>query len=160
MKNIPLILGVIALVSVGALVFMRPQMTAPADVTPATNTPSVDMAMPVPGSNVPEMVVENSTTVTTTTKEFVMNAYYDEKGKWFSIKEISVKKGDIVRIKVTNTKGMHDFVIDELGVKEELLLNQEVVIEFTADKVGDFVYYCSMPGHREGGQWGTLKITE
>jgi nitrous oxide reductase len=89
-----------------------------------------------------------------------MTSYYDETGKWFSLKEIDVKKGDKVRIKVTNTKGMHNFVIDEYGISQETPLNKETVIEFTADKAGEFVYYCSHPGHREGGQWGTLKVTE
>jgi heme/copper-type cytochrome/quinol oxidase subunit 2 len=93
-------------------------------------------------------------------KEFSMTAYYDAQGKWFSVKEMTVKKGDLVRIKATNTAGMHDVTIDEFKVYKTLPLNQEVTIEFTADKVGDFVYYCSMPGHRAGGQWGTLHVTE
>ncbi|MDD5083597.1 MAG: cupredoxin domain-containing protein [Candidatus Moranbacteria bacterium] len=93
-------------------------------------------------------------------KEFSMTSYYDEAGKWFSLKEISVKKGDKVRIRVTNTKGSHDFAIDEYGIKKMTPLNEETVIEFTADKVGEFTYYCSMPGHRAGGQWGLLKVTE
>ncbi len=95
-------------------------------------------------------------------KEFTMTAYYDPalKKPIFSLPEISVKKGDKVKVKVTNTLGMHDFVIDELAVAKELPLNEEVTIEFTADKAGEFVYYCSKPGHRAGGQWGTLKVTE
>ncbi|MDP3956875.1 MAG: cupredoxin domain-containing protein [bacterium] len=93
-------------------------------------------------------------------KEFSMTSYYDEKGKWFSLKEISVKKGDRVRIKVTNTKGTHDFNIDEYKIKEATPLNKEVVIEFTADKAGEFEYYCSMPGHRQAGQFGKLIVKE
>ena len=96
----------------------------------------------------------------TVDKNFVMTAYYDDKGKWFSLKEMNVKKGDTVRIKITNTKGMHDFTLDEFGIKKELPLNEEVVIEFVADKVGDFEYYCSKMDHRAKGQWGTLKVTE
>lgn len=93
-------------------------------------------------------------------KEFSMTAYYDAQGKWYSLKDIAVKKGDHVRIKVTNTAGMHDLVLDEFGVKQELPLNQEVVIDFVADKAGTFQYYCSKPGHRAGGQWGTLSVSE
>ncbi len=93
-----------------------------------------------------------------TAKEFAMDSYYDEKGVWFSVKEIRVKKGDSVRIVVTNTKGMHDFVIDEFGVKQETPLNEKTVIEFVADKAGTFEYYCSMPGHRAKGQWGKLIV--
>ena len=93
-------------------------------------------------------------------KEFSMTSFYDEKGKWFSLKEISVKKGDVVRIKVTNIKGSHNFNIDEYKIAEMTPLNKEVVIEFTADKAGEFEYYCSMPGHRAGGQFGKLVVKE
>lgn len=50
-------------------------------------------------------------------KEFSMTSFYemvDNKPKpQFSVREMQVKKGDKIRIKATNTKGMHDFVIDE-----------------------------------------------
>jgi heme/copper-type cytochrome/quinol oxidase subunit 2 len=91
-------------------------------------------------------------------KEFSTTAYFDETGVWYSLKEMRVKKGDVVRVKATNTKGMHDFTLDEFGVKKELPLNEEVTIEFVADKTGEFVYYCSKPGHRAKGQWGTLIV--
>lgn len=93
-------------------------------------------------------------------KEFSMTSYYDDAGKWFSLKEISVNKGDRVRIKVTNTKGTHDFNIDEYGIREATPLGKEAVIEFTADKAGEFEYYCSMPGHRQAGQLGKLIVKE
>lgn len=91
-------------------------------------------------------------------QEFTMTSYYDDKGAWFSLKEMRVKKGDIVRVKVTNTKGVHDFTLDEFGIKKDTPLNQEVTIEFVADKTGTFEYYCSMPGHRARGQWGKLIV--
>ena len=91
-------------------------------------------------------------------KEFTTTAYYDETGVWFSLKEMRVKKGDLVRVHATNTKGMHDFVIDEFGIRKELPLNEEVTFEFTADKTGEFIFYCSKPGHRAKGQWGTLIV--
>ena len=97
-------------------------------------------------------------------KEITMTSFYeivdDQPKPQFSITEINVKKGDKVRIKVTNTKGNHDINIDEFNVSAETPLGQEVVVEFVADKVGTFEYYCSKPGHRELGHWGTLTVTE
>lgn len=97
-------------------------------------------------------------------KEFKMDSFYevvDGKPKpQYSIKEITVKKGDLVRIQVTVTKGDHDFNIDEYNIHTETPLNQPTIVEFKADKVGEFVYYCSRPGHRENGHWGTLKVIE
>lgn len=102
--------------------------------------------------------VENAKERNGAVKEVNMTSYYDDKGVWFSVKEIKVKKGDLVRVKVTNTKGTHDFVLDEFGVKLETPVNEEVVAEFVADKVGSFEYYCSKPGHKARGQWGTLIV--
>jgi len=53
------------------------------------------------------------------TATFSVTTGRDETGVWYSLKEMRVKKGDIVRVKATNTKGMHDFTIDEFGVTSE-----------------------------------------
>lgn len=98
----------------------------------------------------------------TPVKEFTMTSYYapSERRAYFSLKELVVNKGDRVRIKVTNTAGSHDFVLDEYNLNQETPLNEQQTIEFTADKAGEFVYYCSRPGHRASGQWGTLKVLD
>ena len=98
-------------------------------------------------------------------KEFMMESFTEIiDGKYYpqySIKEITVNKGDVVRIKITMTSGMHDFKIDEFGVYADTNeLKKEYVVEFTADKTGEFVYYCTKPKHRELGHWGTLKVIE
>lgn len=112
----------------------------------------------------PSVSVEVSSDEKPAVKEFTMTSWYEMKdGKAttnFSLNEIGVKKGDTVRIKVINTKGNHDFSLDEYGIKKLTPLNQEVTIEFTADKTGSFKYYCSMPGHRMMGQEGTLTVQE
>jgi len=95
-------------------------------------------------------------------KEFVMESFVeivDGKPKpQYSLKEITVNKGDLVRIKITVIKGMHDFKIDEFNVYGDTQLNKEMVVEFVADKAGSFEYYCTKPGHRQNGHWGTLKV--
>ncbi|PWB38523.1 MAG: hypothetical protein C3F02_03295 [Parcubacteria group bacterium] len=95
-------------------------------------------------------------------KEFIMTSFYEmvdgQAKPQYSLKELVVKKGDKVRIKVTNIKGTHDFNIDEYNIHQSTPLDQQVTIEFTADKAGEFVYYCSMPNHRALGHWGTLKV--
>jgi heme/copper-type cytochrome/quinol oxidase subunit 2 len=97
-------------------------------------------------------------------KEYTMTSFVKVvDGKYFpqfSLKEITVNKGDKVRIKITVTSGMHDFKIDEYNIYADTQSNKEYVVEFTADKAGDFVYYCTKPGHREKGQWGTLKVLD
>ncbi|MFA6992238.1 MAG: cupredoxin domain-containing protein [Candidatus Gracilibacteria bacterium] len=78
----------------------------------------------------------------------------------FSVKEIVVKKGDKVRILVNNIKGTHDFVLDEFNVKQETPEGQVTAIEFTADKSGEYKYYCSKYDHRQLGQEGTLIVED
>lgn len=110
--------------------------------------------------NASDKVVEEKPVV----KEFSMTSWLKMvSGKattGFSLSEIKVKKGDMVKINVTNIAGKHDFNIDEYGIKLVTPLNQEATVQFLADKVGSFKYYCSMPGHRQMGQEGTLTVTE
>ena len=143
-----IIIGILAVVAV--ITFNKTNQTAENGNT-ANNTQNNNVAETAP------VVTENKESAV---KEFTMTSFYDDAGTWFSLKEINVNKGDIVRIKVTNIKGTHDFTLDEYGIKKMTPLNEEVVIEFTADKVGEFIYYCSVQGHRQKGQWGTLTVTE
>ena len=97
-------------------------------------------------------------------KEFAMDSFVefvDGKPKpQFSVKEITVNKGDLVRLKITVTSGRHDFKIDEFNVYADTPSGKETVVEFTANQAGKFVYYCNQPGHRANGHWGTLKVIE
>ncbi|MBI4020948.1 MAG: cupredoxin domain-containing protein [Candidatus Aenigmarchaeota archaeon] len=78
----------------------------------------------------------------------------------FSVKEITVTRGDRVRFLVNTTSGSHNINIDEFNVHAETPTGQVTVVEFVADRAGEFVYYCSMPGHRQNGHWGTLTVVE
>lgn len=80
---------------------------------------------------------------------------------YYEPNEIRVKKGEKVKIEMQSVSMMHDFVIDELGIKMPVAQSGETgVIEFTADTVGSFEYYCSVGNHREQGQIGTLIVEE
>lgn len=73
---------------------------------------------------------------------------------------ISVNKGDKVKIVFKNTGGFHDFVIDELNVKtKQIGASSEDSVEFTAEKVGSFEFYCSVGNHRTMGMKGTLVVS-
>lgn len=110
----------------------------------------------------PEVSDKETSPKEASVKEFTMTSsveFVDGKPKpQFSLKEITVNKGDLVRLKITVTSGRHDFKLDEFGIFADTPLNQETVVEFTADKAGEFVYYCNMPWHRANGHWGTLKV--
>lgn len=72
---------------------------------------------------------------------------------------LTVNEGDTVRITLNSTDMMHDFVIDELDVKSDVIPNGEsTTIEFVADQSGTFEFYCSVGDHRERGMVGTLTV--
>ncbi|MFN2312139.1 MAG: plastocyanin/azurin family copper-binding protein, partial [Spirochaetia bacterium] len=33
-------------------------------------------------------------------------------------------------------------------------------VEFVADRAGSFEFYCSVPGHRQAGMYGTFVVVE
>jgi plastocyanin len=77
----------------------------------------------------------------------------------FSPAEIRVKKGQTVRIVFKSVDMLHDFVIDELEVAtNQIGAGEEEEIEFVADRVGTFEYYCSVGKHRANGMVGKLIV--
>lgn len=75
--------------------------------------------------------------------------------------ELVVNLGDTVRLTIINGDPiLHDIKIDEFGVASGDLLEAEqtVVMEFIADQPGVFSYYCSVPGHRQIGMEGILRV--
>lgn len=87
-----------------------------------------------------------------------------------SVKEVSMVSGDLffnpenltlvkdqsVKITFQNT-GSHTFTIDELGV-HVVLSGSSATVEFIPTQSGTFEYYCAVPGHREGGMFGSLTV--
>jgi plastocyanin len=80
----------------------------------------------------------------------------------YSEEEITVKAGDTVTLTLTNSEGLHDFVIDELDVATKQVDEGETdTVTFTipADMAGQtLAYYCSVGNHRSLGMEGKLII--
>lgn len=72
---------------------------------------------------------------------------------------MKVKKGETVRIVMKSVSMMHNFNIDELGVKIPVTQDGDTAtVEFVADKAGTFEYYCSVGNHRAQGQVGMITV--
>ncbi len=79
----------------------------------------------------------------------------------WSVYELEVAPGQVIQ--ATNVGFLeHNFAVEEWGIEEDLPPGEPVEITVPEDvAVGDtFVYFCSVPGHREGGMEGTLTIVE
>ncbi|MCC6643644.1 cupredoxin domain-containing protein [Candidatus Peregrinibacteria bacterium] len=80
---------------------------------------------------------------------------------YYAPNTIKVKRGDTVRIVFENAGGMHNLNIDEFNAKTKTIKTGESeTIEFVADQVGSFEYYCSIGSHRQMGQKGALIVEE
>lgn len=103
----------------------------------------------------------NPTQVASPTEDKLKEFVVEGKPFEYSLKEITVKKGDKVKITFKNTQGFHDLTIDQLDVKtKQIQAGEEDSLEFVADKAGTFEYFCSVGNHRQMGMVGKLIVEE
>lgn len=123
----------------------------------ATTHPEEEsMVMDTPASSNPEVKDE----ATNAAQEGAITAINVEAGSfYYKPSEIKVKKGDKVKLVLNSVDMMHDFIIDELGVKVPITKSGDTsTVEFTADKAGTFEYYCSVGEHKAKGQVGKITV--
>jgi nitrite reductase (NO-forming) len=74
---------------------------------------------------------------------------------------LTVHEGEVVQINLINGEGAeHDVVVDQYAARSDRVLGKGAgsTLSFTADKPGDFTYFCSVPGHREAGMEGRMEV--
>ena len=80
---------------------------------------------------------------------------------YFKPNEIRVKVGEPVVITFNAVDMMHDFVIDELNVRTDVIkAGGSDTVMFTPSEVGEYEFYCSVGQHRANGMVGTLIVEE
>lgn len=148
--TIAVAIGIVCIV-LGAVVYTSSKSVPTENTTtPPVTTPSQTSA-PTTSSSTPSGAVS----------ENIVNLTVEGKNFSFSPTTLSVKKGDTVKITFKNAGGFHDFVIDEFAVATPQIQDGgTAVVEFVADKVGIFEYYCSVGNHRAMGMKGTVTVTE
>jgi plastocyanin len=77
----------------------------------------------------------------------------------FNPNQLTVKKGEKVKIIFEDDGGFHDLVVDGYNIQtQKVTTGNTSEVEFVADKAGTFAYYCSVANHREKGMQGTLTV--
>ncbi len=77
----------------------------------------------------------------------------------FTPNPIVVNQGERVRLRITSTDVPHGFALPDFGINEVLNPGQEVTVEFTADKAGQFGFFCSVQcGIGHSGMRGSLIV--
>lgn len=141
----PITVGVIVAVLVVGGYFVYKSMQPAPQIVPAvtestTNEESTSSSITDPASVVKEFTVSGSS--------------YK-----FDPPSLTVSKGDTVKITFNNSGGMHDFQIEEFNAKTKILQSGESeTIEFVADQIGTFEYFCSVGNHRAMGMKGNLIV--
>ncbi len=74
---------------------------------------------------------------------------------------LMVHEGELIQINLINGEGAeHDIVIDQYGARSSIVIgkNASSTFSFTASKVGEFAYFCSVAGHRQAGMEGLIQV--
>ena len=74
---------------------------------------------------------------------------------------LMVHVGELVQINLINGEGAeHDVVIDQYAARSSIVVgkNASSTFSFTATKVGEFAYFCSIAGHRAAGMEGLIQV--
>lgn len=82
-----------------------------------------------------------------------------EQGLAFEVEQVTAPAGQIT-LRMPNPSALpHNIAVDEPEQQIGEIVGQggesEISLEFPA---GEYEYYCSVPGHREGGMVGTLTV--
>jgi nitrite reductase (NO-forming) len=75
---------------------------------------------------------------------------------------LSAAEGQVVQITLINGEGAtHDIVFPDEDARSPRVTGKgsSTTLAFRAGKAGDFVYFCSVPGHREAGMEGQFLVT-
>lgn len=75
--------------------------------------------------------------------------------------DLSVQRSDSVRIVLVNDDGMpHDFAIPDLKAQTSMVSAKgqttDIIIEIST--AGEYIYYCTVSGHRQAGMEGKLIV--
>ncbi len=149
MNRTLVIVGVLVILVILGFALMRSQKSTPA--TQQNPTPQAQTTVTSQPSSEPSSAMKQEST----TKEVTVTGQNFS----FSPDTIEVKKGDKVKITFKNSGGTHDFIIDAFNVATKRITSgQEETVQFTADKAGQFEFYCSVGNHRDMGMKGTLTV--
>ena len=76
----------------------------------------------------------------------------------FEPDELEVPAGKF-NVALTSNDQFHDFVIDDDDGIVEAISGETNAAGFEITEPGEYTFYCTVPGHRQGGMEGTLTVT-
>lgn len=76
----------------------------------------------------------------------------------FAPGRIEVRKGEEIALTLTSEDGPHDFAVDGLGLVADVSGGGTTTQRLRIDEPGTYTFYCTIPGHRDGGMEGSVVV--
>lgn len=117
--------------------------------------PSMGMGMGMGMGMMAGDKAKNTGTKSTDAKEIMVTG----QNYSFSPSTLTIPVGQKTRLVFKSVAGMHDFVVDELGIRTAIVQTDDSDwVEFTPTKTGTYQFYCSVGNHKAMGMVGTLTV--
>jgi len=76
----------------------------------------------------------------------------------FDPTSIRIRADDEIALALHSDDGPHDFAVDGLGLVAEVGGGETVTERLRIDTPGRYTFFCTLPGHRDGGMEGTIVV--
>jgi plastocyanin len=76
----------------------------------------------------------------------------------FDPDELKFAAQEEIALELVSEQGPHDFAVDGLGLVNDVADGESRVQRLRIDQPGSYTFFCTLPGHRDGGMEGTLVI--
>ena len=135
-----------------------PATPPPATTPPATTPPADTSTAPVDTSTAPPDTDTAPVDTSTAPAGQVIEIPADETALAFAVEEATASAGSVTLSMPNPSPLPHNIALEDPPIEGEVV-DQGGVSEITAElEAGEYVYYCSVPGHREAGMEGTLTV--
>jgi plastocyanin len=76
----------------------------------------------------------------------------------FSPDRLQAGAGEEIALRLHSEDSSHNLAIDGLGTVADVSGGETTTARLRIDEPGKYTYFCTVPGHRDGGMEGTITV--
>jgi plastocyanin len=76
----------------------------------------------------------------------------------FAPDRLEVGANEELALDLVSEDGPHDFAVEGLGLIADVGAGGDTVQRLRIDEPGTYTFFCTLPGHRDGGMEGTITV--
>jgi plastocyanin len=76
----------------------------------------------------------------------------------FAPGDLEIDAQEEIGLDLVSAEGPHDFAVEGLGLVNDVADGEDKVQRLRIDQPGEYTFFCTLPGHRDGGMEGTLVV--